>query len=66
MQDLIEDCESKDTVNTSVDILQSNGIEFVDLEWFWNIPFSGVSGIDLHLYHQYTLATQLPNSRMQL
>ena len=44
VQDLGEDRESKDTVNTSVDILQSNGIEFADLEWFWNIPFSGVSG----------------------
>jgi len=28
VQDLFEDRESKDTVNTSVDILQSNGIEF--------------------------------------
>jgi len=32
VQNLVEEHESKGTVNTSADILKSNGIESVDLE----------------------------------
>ena len=30
---------------------QDTGIEYLDLEWFWNIRFSGVNGNNLHVCH---------------